>query len=195
MTPDFSLMHFTLHQLFSTSARSLERYLSGISLLIIVLKFACDKNWSRFKLFSYSYLPHLLFDVLSRMGERERVLAIEPRIHIPTAYLTWARAHGELLLIVVNCFSSLFLRSCFEIYQNLDDVSLVNVKNMNTLHQKEKKITKKKGKQKLKLEHILVRRGMRKSNLSSLSRCPFKNVWLPISSCNFELEGSSGLLK
>lgn len=74
--------HFTLHQHFSAVAHSLEKDIfPGTLLPITGLKFADDKNWSRFQF--YSYLPCLLFDVLFWIRERER-----------ESYSYWARNSG-----------------------------------------------------------------------------------------------------
>ena len=48
---------------------------------------------------SYSYtlnLPHLFFDVLSRMGERDELTALSQEFTYPS--LIWARAHGETVV-------------------------------------------------------------------------------------------------
>lgn len=68
-------------------------------------------------------------------------------------------------------------------YQNLDNISVVNIKNVNIFCQKEKTTAaKERKKQKLKLKHVLVRKGVRKTELELSFPLPFKkNVWLPIS--------------
>lgn len=83
--------------------------------------------------------------------------------------------------------SSIFLESSFEIQQSLDNIFQVNFKNVNILCQKEEK-------QKLKLECVLVRRGMRKKQPELLSPAFFKkHRAIDIRVCSFELERSSVL--
>lgn len=85
-------------------------------------------------------LISLAFWLLSGMGERNGHWArdsIHSLSHLRRSPF-WVRG---LLLIVVTCelfYYYTLLESCFEVYQNLDNISLANVKNVNIPHQKEK---------------------------------------------------------
>lgn len=80
------------------------------------------------------------------MGERNGLTSIEPGI-LSIACLICARAPSEfsdLLLIVVTCelfYYYTLLESCFEVYQNLDNLSSANVKNVKKIHKNEGKKT------------------------------------------------------
>ena len=83
-----------------------------------------------------------------------------------------------------------FLESCFEIYQNLDNIPPVNVKNVNIACQKEKLCNKKEGGS---LECVLVRRGRGKKHVELSFPCALKkSIRLPVP--EFAVWGWSGAL-
>lgn len=70
---------------------------SDMLLLMTVLKFADDKTGADSTYF-WTVLSLTRVLMCFSVGESVGVTAIDPGIHVPTACLIWARAHGELVV-------------------------------------------------------------------------------------------------